>query len=338
MSIVNTEGVIIVGSGPAAYSAAVYLRAHSPLVLAGDYEERGVYPGGQLTTTTDVDNYPGFPNVRGTDLAEAFRDHAEGLGVRVRELWVKSVEKKEKKGSEPEFLVVTDTETFLCRALIIATGSKARRLDVKGTRDNELWQKGISACAVCDGRLFQGKRVIVIGGGDTAMEEVMYLANIADHITLVNRTGKFRARDDLLRKVRNLPNVSIRLWSVLEEALGLEAVTGAVVRNVQTGELETIELEGIFFAIGHEPSVEFLRELGIRLTDTGYIVADKETMETSIPGIFAAGDVQDNVYRQAITAAYTGMLAGTSADLWLKSSIGCPASNPDTAPSWQAQA
>ncbi|OAG29266.1 thioredoxin reductase (NADPH) [Nematocida displodere] len=313
MSIVNIEDVIIVGSGPAAYSAALYLKKHRPLVLAGDWYSSTQNPGGQLTTTLDVDNYPGFPKgVNGGVLADMFKDHAASEETRVLELWVASIKKEEEY-----FMLQTTQGTYRARSVVIATGSVARRLFVKGTREGEFWQKGISACATCDGWQFKGKVVMVVGGGDTAMEESLYLADTAKHVFLINRTDKFRARPDLLERVKSHPNITIETWRTLHEATGDEILKGAVLNNEQTNQKTCMEIDGLFFAIGHTPSTAFLKELEINLDNNGYIETKKETMETNIPGVFAAGDVQDFRYRQAITAAYTGMLAGVSASAYL---------------------
>ncbi|KAI5180647.1 thioredoxin reductase (NADPH) [Nematocida sp. AWRm80] len=314
----NVEPVIVIGSGPAAYSAALYLKEHSPLVLAGDYSNPGQYPGGQLTTTTEVDNYPGFPDgIQGNDLAEIFKNHAIEQGnARVENVWVSSIDKEEN-----EFILHTNDRVYRAKSVIIATGSVANRLYVKGTKDDEYWQKGISACAVCDGWLFTGKKVLVIGGGDTAMEETQYLSKVASEVILIHRTDKFRARPDLLERISNIPNVTIKKWYTLKEAKGNETLQEVVLQNEQTKEEETLEVQGLFFAIGHTPSTSFLQTLNTGLLDeTGYIITNKETMETTVPGLFAAGDVQDKVYRQAITAAYSGMLAGTSAHKWIQES------------------
>ncbi|KAH9386622.1 thioredoxin reductase (NADPH) [Nematocida major] len=314
---VNIESVVIIGSGPAAFSAAIYTSRHRPLILAGDYSSSSQHPGGQLMTTTGVDNYPGFPEgIEGPQLVEVFKAHAE-KHARVEELWVKSVSKE-----NDCFLLSTSEGVIRSKGVIVATGSVARKLDTLGVSD--FWQKGISACATCDGWLFTDKVVVVIGGGDTAMEEVQYLSLIAKKVVLVHRSETFRARPDLLSKIRGLENVEILPWSVLVEAVGGKTLENVMVKDVRTGEIAKITAEGLFFAIGHDPSTSFLESLQQEtgkpiLLDGGYIGANKESMQTAVEGLFAAGDVQDHKYRQAITAAYTGMLAGQSLSSWLDS-------------------
>ncbi|KAI5146791.1 uncharacterized protein NESG_01353 [Nematocida ausubeli] len=318
MSIsVNTESVVIIGSGPAAYSAAIYASKYKPLILAGDYERTSQFPGGQLMTTTAVDNYPGFAEgITGPELADLFKNHAEEH-ARTKQLWVNSVQK-----DDGYFVISTSQETFRSKAVIIATGSVAKKLSAPGV--DALWQNGISACAVCDGWMFSGKIVMVIGGGDTAMEEVQYLAKIASKVILVHRSETFRARPDLLSKVKTISNVEIHTWSVLVEAKGKEYLESVIIKNTKTGKETELQVGGLFFAIGHDPSTAFLKSLeeetgASLLASDSYIQTDKETMQTAIEGLYAAGDVQDNKYRQAITAAYSGMLAGQSTTQWLDS-------------------
>jgi len=305
---INTEPVVVIGSGPAAYSAAVYLQDLCPLVLAGEYDVRPQNPGGQLVTTTDVDNYPGFPSgITGPELADRYKEHAEKTGARVKYAWVTRITQ-----DNEIFTLHTKEEDIRALSVVIATGSVAKRLDAKGTGDNELWQKGISACATCDGWVFTDKVVAVIGGGDTAMEEALYLSGIAKRVILIHRTDKFRARPDMLEKVNIAENITVKTWRVLNEAVGEKSLKEIVLEDPRTKEEERIEVDGLFFAVGHTPSTEFLDGSGVRLDTHGYVVTDKQTMETSVPGIFAAGDVQDSRYRQAVTAAYTGMVAGKS--------------------------
>ncbi|KAI5191610.1 thioredoxin reductase (NADPH) [Nematocida minor] len=316
MSIsMNVESVIIVGSGPAAYSAAIYCKKYKPLILAGDYSSSTQYPGGQLTTTTAVDNYPGFPEgIQGPELVSMFEEHATAH-ARKENLWVSSITK-----DEDHFILRTIEGNFITKAVIVATGSVANKLIVPGV--DKLWQRGISACATCDGWLFSEQIVMVVGGGDTAMEEVQYLSNIAKKVILVHRSDKFRARPDLLNKIREIENVEIIEWAVLVEAKGETKLSSVIIQNTQSKETQEIPVEGLFFAIGHTPSTGFLKTLQEEtktaiLASDGYIKANKKTMETEIKGLYAAGDVQDNRYRQAITAAYSGMLAGESVASWL---------------------
>lgn len=311
----NAEAVVIIGSGPAGYTAALYAEAHFPLLIEGDYVTSSQYPGGQLTTTTDVDNFPGFEcGIQGPELARRFREHAL-LGDKLR-IVAGTVTKMESAGGL--FLLHTTEGTYKARSVIVATGAAAKRIDVKGTGDDELWQKGISACATCDGWLFKDRIVAVIGGGDTAMEEVMYLSGLAKRVLLVHRRDKFKARPDLLSKVRSNPKVAIREFAVLKEARGSDRLQSIVLQNVKTGEEEEVDVDGLFFAIGHSPSTDFLPRDEFDLDSDGYLKTDPRTMETSVKGVFGCGDVQDKIYRQAITAAASGCIAALSAMAFLE--------------------
>ncbi|KAI5192525.1 thioredoxin reductase (NADPH) [Nematocida sp. AWRm77] len=311
----ETHSAVIIGSGPAAYSAALYLEKHSPLMLAGNSPDATQFSGGQLCTTTEVDNYPGYPSgIQGPDLVENFVSHAQQKNISSESAWVEGIVKE-----KDHFLLYAGDKTYKCKSVVVATGSVANRLYVKGTHDGEFWQRGISACATCDGWRFGGADVMVIGGGDTAMEEVLYLASMARKVVLIHRSESFRARPDKLQQVRETENVEIKTWRVLKEARGTEedGLTHAVLENPKTKEEEVVSVTGMFFAIGHTPNSDFMKSLGVELDKEGYVKTDKRTMQTSVEGVFAAGDVQDHRYRQAITAAYSGMVAGRACTEWL---------------------
>jgi thioredoxin-disulfide reductase len=315
MSEVKHRRVIILGSGPAGYSAAVYAaRANlSPLVITG------LEAGGQLMTTTDVDNWPGdVEGLTGPVLMERMQKHAERFDTEVIFDHINRVDLE----STPKKLY-GDSGEYSCDALIIATGASAMYL---GEPSEEKFQgKGVSACATCDGFFFRGQNVAVVGGGNTAVEEALYLSNIAGHVTLVHRRDQLRSekilQDKLFEKEKN-GNVTIKWFHRFDEALGDESgVTGLKIRNVQTDETEDLDLTGIFIAIGHRPNTELFKDQ-LTMKD-GYLTvtggAAGNATATSIEGVFAAGDVMDHVYRQAITSAGTGCMAALDAEKYLDS-------------------
>ena len=313
MSDIKHRNVIILGSGPAGYSAAVYAaRANlSPMVITG------VEAGGQLMTTTDVDNWPGdVEGLTGPALMQRMQQHAERFETEIVYDQVHTVH----LGEEPKRLI-GDSGEYSCDALIIATGASAMYLGVPS--EEKFHGKGISACATCDGFFFRGQKVAVIGGGNTAVEEALYLSNIASEVTLVHRRDKLRAekimQDQLFEKERS-GNVRIAWNSVFDEALGDDSgVTGLRIRNVQDDSTEELELSGIFIAIGHKPNTGIFD--GQLEMNNGYIVVhsglDGNATATSVPGVFAAGDVMDHVYRQAITSAGSGCMAALDAEKYL---------------------
>jgi thioredoxin reductase (NADPH) len=305
--------LLILGSGPAGYTAAVYAaRANLRPVLIS-----GMTPGGQLTTTTDVDNWPADADgVQGPDLMERFQRHAERFDT---ELLLDHIHTA--KLDKRPFTLIGDAETYTCDALIIATGASAKYLGLPS--ESEFAGRGVSACATCDGFFFREKSVAVIGGGNTAVEEALFLSNIASHVTVVHRRDKFRAekilQDKLLEKER-LGKISIRWNTTLEEVLGdASGVTGMRVRDVQSGAKEDIALSGVFIAIGHNPNTELF--VGQLEMEDGYIVTrggrEGQATQTSVAGIFAAGDVQDHIYRQAVTSAASGCQAALDAERFL---------------------
>lgn len=297
------EDVIVVGSGPAAYTAALYASSKKPLlfegVVIGD-----IGPGGQLTTTTAVDNYPGFPNgVQGPELMETMRQQALDKGVRVVS---ETVTKVEKWGDK--FVVSAGGKEYETRAVIMATGASAKRLRVPGTGEGEFWQKGISACAICDGFFFKDEPVAIIGGGDAAMEEAHYMSKIASKVYLIHRRETFRARKDMIERLKAQSNVEFIIPAELVSAHGDDFLKSLKLKNTETGEEFDLNVSGLFFAIGHEPNAKFL-SADVKKDPVGYIIAD-ERMHTSVAGMFACGDVQDATYRQAVTAAASGCIAG----------------------------
>lgn len=305
--------VVIIGSGPAGYTAALYAaRANlEPVMFEGFFAGPA---GGQLMTTTDVENYPGFPEgIQGPELMAAFRAQAGKFGT---EFLVEDVESCDLSGSV--FRVHGKNTSIEARSVIIATGATAKRLDIPGARDGELWQKGVTACAICDGAmpLFRNGELYVIGGGDSACEEAMFLTKYARKVYLVHRRDRLRASKIMADRVLAHPKVEVLWDSVVVEVKGTDKVESVVIENVQKEEKEERQANGLFFAVGHVPSTGFL-DGQLDLHDNGYIRVEPGTARTSIEGVFAAGDVQDHVYRQAITAAGSGCMAAIEAERWL---------------------
>lgn len=310
---VQHHRLIILGSGPAGYTAAVYAaRANlSPVLIAG------LQPGGQLTTTTDVDNWPGdFAGVQGPELMDRMRQHAERFNTKIIYDTIVSTDLRQRP-----FRLKGDSGEYTCDALIIATGASARYL---GLDSEEAFKgKGVSACATCDGFFYRNKPVAVIGGGNTAVEEALYLANIASHVTVVHRRDQFRSEKILADKIKAKAaegKVTIEWFHVLDEVLGDNmGVTGIRIKDVRDGSTKEIPLDGVFIAIGHSPNTSIF-EGQLEMKD-GYLKtrggSDGFATQTSIPGVFAAGDVQDYTYRQAITSAGTGCMAALDAERYL---------------------
>ncbi len=305
--------LVILGSGPAGYTAAIYAaRANlNPVVITG------IVPGGQLTTTTEVDNWPGdIEGLQGPDLMERMKKHAERFDTEVIFDHINKVDL-----SSPPFLLEGDNNQYQCDALIIATGASARYL---GLPSEEAYQgRGVSACATCDGFFYRNQKVAVIGGGNTAVEEALYLSNIAAEVTLVHRRDQLRSEKILTHRIlekAKTGNINILWDSVLDEVLGDDSgVTGMRTKNVKTQETMDMDLQGVFIAIGHTPNTEIFKDqLAMR---NGYIKikggGEGGATETSIPGVYAAGDVSDHVYRQAVTSAGTGCMAALDAEKYL---------------------
>jgi thioredoxin reductase (NADPH) len=304
--------LLILGSGPAGYTAAVYAaRANlSPVLITG------IAPGGQLTTTTDVDNWPAdWEGVQGPELMERFQKHAERFETEIVFDQVHTVHLQEKP-----FRLEGDSGTYTCDALIVATGASAKYLGIES--EKRYMGKGVSACATCDGFFYRGQDVVVIGGGNTAVEESLYLSNIARKVTLVHRRDTLRAEKIMQKKLFEKPNITTKWNHVLDEVLGdAKGVNAIRIKPVGAGPTETIEAQGVFIAIGHTPNTEiFAGQLEMK---NGYIITagglEGNATATSVPGVFAAGDVQDHVYRQAVTSAGTGCMAALDAEKYLDS-------------------
>jgi len=301
--------VLIIGSGPAGYTAAIYAaRADIKPILY-----QGLQPGGQLTTTTDVENFPGYPEgVDGTKLMEDLQKQAERFGAEIRWGLVTSVD----FSSRPFKITVDETKTLLAETVIIATGATARYLGLE--TEQKYRGYGVSACATCDGFFFRGKDVAIVGGGDTAAEEATYLAKLCKKVYLIHRRSEMRASKAMQHKVLNTPNIERLFGFVPVEITGEKNVEGLVVKNVATGELQNLAVDGLFVAIGHSPNSEIFKGQ-LDMDETGYIKTVPGTTQTSVKGVFAAGDVQDHVYRQATTAAGTGCMAAIEAERFLSS-------------------
>ncbi|WP_139492633.1 thioredoxin-disulfide reductase [Brevibacillus dissolubilis] len=303
--------VVVLGTGPSGLTAAIYLaRANmNPLVIEGDQ------PGGQLTLTTEVENFPGFPDgIMGPELMENMRKQAERFGATFERGWVTEVDLSKR----PFTLKVEGKGEIQTQALIISTGASAKMLEIPNERENI--GRGVSTCATCDGFFFRGKKIIVVGGGDSAMEEANFLTKFASEVRLVHRREELRASKIMQDRARENPKVT---WSLnntpIEVVAGENGVTGLKVKNNETGQEEVLETDGIFIAIGHRPNTAFLGGQ-IETDEIGYIKVKPGTSETNVEGVFACGDVQDNKYRQAITAAGSGCMAALDCERYLEGS------------------
>lgn len=306
----NILDCVIVGSGPSGFTAAIYAaRADLKPELY-----TGLEPGGQLTTTTEVDNFPGYPNgITGPEMMLDLQKQAERFETKVHyELITRAEFSKEVGGIHKLW---AGEKEILAKTVIISTGATAKYL---GLDDEKKYSGGgVSACATCDGFFYRGKEVIVVGGGDTAAEEATYLANLASKVTMLVRKGEFRASKAMVHRVNNTPNLEVKFF---HELTGIEGENNLVERanviNNQTQETSTIDVDGIFIAIGHSPNTSVFRDQ-LTLDENGYIVTEKGSSRTNLPGVFAAGDVQDHIYRQAITAAGSGCMAAMDAERYL---------------------
>lgn len=300
--------LIIIGSGPAGYTAAIYAsRANlKPLLFTG------IQPGGQLTTTNDVENFPGYPNgINGSDMMVDLMKQAERFGTEIRYAQITAVDFSVK----PFKLVADETTTLTTDTVIISTGATAKYLGLPS--EQAFANKGVSACAVCDGFFYRGMDVAVVGAGDSAAEEATYLANLCTHVHLIVRRGEMRASKIMQQRVLNTPNITVHWNSETEEVLGDEGgVTSVRIKNNQTGEAKVLPVKGFFLAIGHKPNTEIFKPY-ITMDETGYIVVESGSTRTNVPGVFAVGDAADKVYRQAITAAGTGCMGALDAEKYL---------------------
>lgn len=303
---------LIIGSGPAGYTAAIYAaRANMNPVLY-----QGTQPGGQLTTTNEVENFPGYPDgVTGPEMMVQLQEQAKRFGTDVRDGWATKVD-----FSGPVHKVwINDTKEIHCETVIISTGASAKYLGLPSEQKYLQLGGGVSACAVCDGFFYRNQEVIIVGAGDSACEEAHYLSKLCKKVTMLVRSEKFRASKIMEDRVRKTENIEILLNTETDEVIGDgQVVTAVRVKNRATGELKEIPVTGFFVAIGHQPNTEIFKEY-IQLDETGYIINEPGTSKTSVPGVFVAGDAADHVYRQAITAAGTGCMAALDAERYLAS-------------------
>ena len=305
--------LVIIGSGPAGFTAAIYAaRANlSPLMYEGFFSGP---PGGQLMTTTEVENFPGFPEgITGPELMDAMRNQAIRFGTEILTEDVEDVDL-----SERPFKVKGKNGTVLADSIIIATGATAKRLKIPGAGDGEFWQKGVTACAVCDGAMpiFRDKELYVIGGGDTAVEEATFLTKYGSKVYIVHRRDELRASKIMAKHAMEHPKIEILWDTVCTKIDGKDVVESATLQNIKTQEEVTKEAAGVFFAIGHTPNTAFLKGQ-LEADEHGYLIVKSGSTYTNVEGIFAAGDVQDKVYRQAISAAGSGCMAALDAERWL---------------------
>lgn len=302
---------VIIGSGPAGYTAAIYAaRADlKPIIYTG------LEPGGQLTTTTDVENFPGYPEgIMGPAMMEDLRKQAERFGTEIRFGMVTKAEFSKIAGEDHKLIIDESTEVS-ARTVIIATGASAKYLGLES--EKAMMGHGVSACAICDGFFFKGKDVVVVGGGDSAAEEATYLAKLCPKVTLLVRKDQMRASQIMQQRVENTPNIEVLYNTETLEVLGDKTVSGIRVKNTETGEEKVVEAEGFFVAIGHKPNTDIFKGQ-IDMDEVGYIKTKPGTASTNLPGVFATGDAQDKIYRQAITAAGSGCMGALEAERYLQ--------------------
>ena len=305
----KVEALTIIGTGPAGLTAAIYsARANLQPVCV-----EGLQPGGQLTITSDVENYPGFAEpVMGPDLMTAFRKQAERFGTR----FLQGQLVKADLSKRPFSLEFSDGHSIKTQTLIIATGASAKWIGIPS--ETRLMGKGVSACATCDGFFFRNKDIVVVGGGDTAMEEATFLTRFAKSVTVIHRRDRLRASKIMQDKASKNPKIRFIWNSSVEEILGTDAVTGVRLRDSLTGTTQELKVDGVFVAIGHEPNTSLFKPF-VRCNEVGYILTEAGSSRTNVPGVFASGDVADPTYRQAVTAAGTGCMAAIDAERFLES-------------------
>ena len=302
---------IIIGSGPAGYTAAIYAaRADlNPIIYTG------LEPGGQLTTTTEVDNFPGYPKgVDGPTMMNELKEQAERFGTEVKIDFISKVDFSKERGGIHK-LYTQNGDEITSKTVIISTGASAKYLGLES--EQRLIGGGVSACAVCDGFFYKNQDVAIVGGGDTAIEEATYLAKICSNVTMLVRKDHFRASKAMQNRLANFDNIDVLFNHEIEEVIGENVVEGIRVKNNLNQENSEIKVTGLFIAIGHSPNTGIFKGL-VEMDDSGYILTDKTSTKTNIPGVFAAGDVQDKDYRQAITAAGTGCMAALDAERYLQ--------------------
>ena len=309
----DIKKVVIIGSGPAGHTAAIYAaRANlEPVMYEGFFSGPA---GGQLMTTTDVENFPGFPDgISGVELMERMRNQSLKFGTKIITEDVQSVDLSQR----PFKIKGSNTELY-AHSIIIATGATAKRLDVPGTKDGEFWQRGVTACAVCDGAMpiFRNQDLFVIGGGDTAVEEALYLTKYGKRVFIVHRRDELRASRIMAERAMNHPKITIIWDHVLVKVEGDNVVRSVTIQNVHTKKEEKLQAGGVFFAIGHQPNTKFLQGQ-VPTHDNGYIKVSQNNTMTNIEGVFSAGDVHDHRYRQAVTAAGSGCMAAIDVEHWL---------------------
>ncbi len=310
MSIRN---VIIIGSGPAGLTAAIYTaRANlAPLIIEGEPSSTTDQPGGQLMLTTEVENFPGFPNgIMGPELMQNMREQAARFGAEFITAKVTSID-----FSERPFKVWVRDELHLAQSVIVSTGAQSLMLGLEA--ESRLIGHGLSTCATCDGFFFRGQEIAVVGGGDSAIEEATFLTKFASKVTLLVRRDQLRASKIMQERALGNPKIEIRWNSVVDDLIGTDKLEGALVRDTVTGEVSTLDVTGVFIAIGHRPNTDLFRGV-LDMEDTGYLVTRPGSSYTNVDGVFACGDVQDHTYRQAITAAGSGCMAAIDAERWLE--------------------
>ena len=302
---------IIIGSGPAGYTAAIYAaRADlKPIIYTG------LEPGGQLTTTTDVDNFPGYPKgIDGPTMMNELKEQAERFGTEVKIDFISKVDFSKEKGGIHK-LYTQNGDEIKSKTVIISTGASAKYLGLES--EQRLIGGGVSACAVCDGFFYKNQDVAIVGGGDTAIEEATYLAKICSNVTMLVRKDHFRASKAMQNRLANFDNINVLFNHEIDEVIGENVVEGIKIKNNLNNEVSEIKITGLFIAIGHSPNTDIFKGI-VEMDNSGYILTDKISTKTNIPGVFAAGDVQDKDYRQAITAAGTGCMAALDAERYLQ--------------------